>query len=381
MLFFYRSILTQLFLNVYFIYRVEKCRRINTFLKYLLYSVIACETLIFFTGIVSREYLPLEYYTLIQTISAYWTVSSLYFAVFLSVFDLLFFLNGKWVFYIRFRQIALLSIDTILLALFLLYINAHFQSSSDRYLEPQIKKYAFHFDAANDTLETPTNYKLLVVSDLHLGYLIDKTVLQKYVTVMNAQQADLIVIAGDLVDYYLEPLEKQQMDSELKKLSAPLGIYFVPGNHEYKINAEACFEWIRNAGIQVLRDSVVTIGNRFQLIGRDDRKNKDHRMEWESLLAKTDAAMPRILVSHQPGDIEDGVASNIPLIICGHTHQGQIFPVNLLGYLLYSNLYGLKKEGNSASYTTSGLGLSGFPFRIGSKSEMVIFTVEFDRCR
>jgi predicted MPP superfamily phosphohydrolase len=261
--------------------------------------------------------------------------------------------------------------------LFFIYIKAHFHTSNDHYLEPQIKEYSLRFDTAvHDTLDTQTNYKLLVVSDLHIGYLIDKTVLQKYVNAMNALQADLIVINGDLIDYYLEPLEKQRMDSELKRLSAPRGVYFVPGNHEYKIDEEACFEWIRNTGIQILRDSVVTIGNRFQLIGRDDRRNKARRMEWERLLAKTDTALNHILITHQPGDIKEALKSNIPLIICGHTHKGQIFPGNFLGVFLFHNLYGLKREGNSCSYTTSGLGLSGFPFRIGSESEMVVFNIE-----
>jgi predicted MPP superfamily phosphohydrolase len=209
-----------------------------------------------------------------------------------------------------------------------------------------------------------------------LGYLIDKFVLQKYINAINAQQADLIVINGDLIDYYLEPLEKQRMHNELKRLSAPHGVYFVPGNHEYKIDAEACLEWISNTGIRALRDSVVTIDKRFQLIGRDDRKNKENRMEWASLLNKSDATMGRILFAHQPGDIKEAVESNIPLIVCGHTHGGQIFPTNFLGVFLFHNLYGMKREGNSCSYTTSGLGLSGFPFRIGSDSEMVIFNIE-----
>jgi predicted MPP superfamily phosphohydrolase len=246
-------------------------------------------------------------------------------------------------------------------------------------MEPQIKEYFFRFHSTvNDTLKAQINYKLLVASDLHLGYLIDKKVLQKYVNVLNSQKADLIVINGDLIDYYLKPLENCRMDEELKKLSATRGVYFVPGNHEYKMDAKANFEWIRQAGISVLCDSVVTIGNCFQLIGRDDRSNKDDRMEWEQLLAKTDATMPRILFSHQPGDIQDGIKSNIPLIICGHTHNGQLFPVNLLGPLIYYNAYGLRKEDNSIFYTTSGFGFSGFPFRIGSESEIVIFNIEID---
>jgi predicted MPP superfamily phosphohydrolase len=339
--------------------------------------VIICETLFFFTGIFAGESLPWEFYTFIQTSNAYWTVFSLYFVVLLSAFDLLFFLNKKGVFRIRFRRRTLLFIEVIVSGLLFFYIATHFRTSGNRYLEPQIKEYTFHFHSTcSDTSDVRTNYKLLLVSDLHLGYLIDKSVLQKYVNVLNAQHADLIVINGDLVDYYLAPLEKQYMDDELKRLSAPRGVYFVPGNHEYKIDAEACFDWISNTGIRVLRDSVITIDDRFQLIGRDDRKNKENRMEWEQLLSKSDSTMGRILITHQPGDIKDVRKSNIPLIICGHTHGGQIFPVNFFSSFPFYNLYGWKQDGNSCSYITSGLGLSGFPFRIGSESEMVIFNIE-----
>jgi predicted MPP superfamily phosphohydrolase len=379
MVLFIRSLFIQLFLNAYFVYRIGKNKRINPFLKYLLYSLIGLETLVYFTGLFAREYLPIEYSAFIHKINAFWIIFSIYFLGLLFVFDLIFYLNKKWVFYIKLKYKALICIDIIVFATFFTLIKFHFHSSKDNYIESQIVDYSFRFQSpVPDSAQTKTKYKLVLVSDIHLGYLIDKKVLQKYVNILNAQQADILIINGDLIDYYLEPLIAQNVENDLKQLYAPQGVYFVPGNHEYKIDVEACLEWIRKAGISVLRDSVVTIDNQLQLIGRDDRKNKGNRMEWDKLMAQSDPTRARILITHQPGDIKEVSEYNLPLILCGHTHRGQIFPVNLIGFLLFHNPYGLQKESASSySYTTAGLGLSGFPFRIGNESEIAIFNIEF----
>jgi predicted MPP superfamily phosphohydrolase len=85
---------------------------------------------------------------------------------------------------------------------------------------------------------------------------------------------------------------------------------------------------------------------------------------------------PCIFLAHQPGDIRDAYRYGIPLTVCGHTHGGQAFPANLIVHLQYPNSYGLKGNGESYSYTTSGLGLSGFPLRVASNSEVVVFDIE-----
>jgi predicted MPP superfamily phosphohydrolase len=345
----------------------------------VIYILIGLEISLYFTGLLGREYLALEYFAFIQIVDAFWSVSSLYFLAFLTFFDLIFYLNKKWVFYIRLRTGTLIFIDIVILIVFFFCIRFYFSYPKDNYLEPQIKNFSFQFESTyNDTLDIKKEYKILMVSDVHLGYFINKTILQKYVTVINAQQADIILINGDLIDYYLEPVENQRMDEELRKLHASQGVYFVPGNHEYKIDEEADFNWIRKTGIPVLRDSVVTLDDRLQLIGRDDRRNEENRMEWEELMAQTDSTKARILISHQPGDIIEALPYSIPLILCGHTHDGQIFPGNIVCDFLHHNSYGLKKEGDSYSYTTSGLGLSGFPFRIGTESEIVIFNIKIN---
>lgn len=377
MVLFLRSIFTQLFLNAYFIYRIRKNKTIPSFLKWTLYLLFGIEIVIYFIGFFGRNYIPFESFALIQKTTIFWTLFSLYWVVFLSVFNFIFYLNKKWIFYIRFKDKTIRLFEVITFVSFFTFIGLNLHTSKDNYVEPQIREFSVQLHATqNDTTKTPSEYKILVVSDLHIGYIIDKKVLQKEVDFVNALQADIIVINGDLIDYYLEPLKDQKMDEVLSRLTAPEGVYFVPGNHEYKIDEEADFEWIRQTGITILRDSVVNIDSQLQLIGRDDRKNKENRISWDELADKTDSSKARLLFSHQPNDINEAVKYNFPLIVCGHTHNGQIFPFNWSGVLFHANQYGLKKEDNSYTYTTSGLGLSGFPLRICSKSEVAIFNIK-----
>ena len=377
MLFFIRSIFVQFFLNAYFIYRIRKSKLIHKHLKWVLYILLIVETVLSFVGFFGRNSMPFESYVLIQKISVFWTVGSFYWLFLLLGFDLIFYLNKKWIFRIKFKDQTIRILGVIVFLLFFSHVGYYFRSPKDNYLEPQVKNLSFKFDLVHnesDTIETKSDYKLLVVSDLHLGYLIDKKVLRKYVDFINTQQADIVVINGDLIDYYLEPLKEQRMEEELMRLQAPYGVYFILGNHEYKKDAEANFEWIRQSGISILWDSVVTIG-KLQLIGRDDLENEDSRKEWTQLMAQTDSSKALVFFTHQPNDRKDAIANNIPLIISGHTHDGQIFPMNWLTFLFHSHSHGTKIEGESYLYTTSGLGLSGFPFRISTESEVVIFHI------
>jgi predicted MPP superfamily phosphohydrolase len=263
---------------------------------------------------------------------------------------------------------------------FFVFIAFNFHASKDNYIEPEMNEFSLQFNAVSgDTLSVKEQYRIAVVSDLHLGYIIDKTVLEKYIQLINAQQPDIIVIDGDLIDYYLDPLNEQQMGEELKNLQASQGVYFIPGNHEYKTDPDVNFNWIRETGIPVLRDSVINIGHHLQFIGRDDRRNKKERMDWDSLMVQSDTSRIRIFFTHQPNDVNQEVLDyNLPLIVSGHTHGGQLFPMNLLNSWIFPNNRGMKQKGDTYFYTTTGIGLSGFPFRISTQSEFVIFNIEIN---
>jgi len=208
--------------------------------------------------------------------------------------------------------------------------------------------------------------KIVAVSDLHLGNGTRKTALKRYVKMINEQNPDLILIAG------VVPLYTEKMMEELSELRAPLGVYMVPGNHEYISGIKASARFIQDTPIQLLRDSVVTLPNSIQLIGRDDRSNTARR-SLQELMTGIDKSKPIILLDHQPYKLTESEAAGVDLQFSGHTHRGQVWPMNWVTDYIYEQSHGYRQWGNSHIYVSSGLSLWGPPFRIGTESDMAVF--------
>lgn len=214
--------------------------------------------------------------------------------------------------------------------------------------------------------------KIVAVSDLHLGNGTGKTALKRYVKMINEQNPDLILIAGDLIDNSVVPLYTEKMMEELSELKVPLGVYMVPGNHEYISGIKASARFIQDTPIQLLRDSVVTLPNGIQLIGRDDRSNTARR-SLQELMAEIDKSKPIILLDHQPYKLTESEAADVDLQFSGHTHRGQVWPMSWVTDYIYEQSHGYRQWGNSHIYVSSGLSLWGPPFRIGTESDMAVF--------
>lgn len=222
------------------------------------------------------------------------------------------------------------------------------------------------------------NYKELKVvglSDLHLGVNIDKNQLQRFVHLVNIQNPDLILIAGDIVDNNALPLMREKMWEEFKQMHAPLGIYACLGNHEYLSGIESSMNFLRKTNIRLLIDSAALIDNNFWLIGRDDIQGNPKRKSLSDLIAATNTISPLLLLDHEPVNLDDAEQNGIDLQFSGHTHHGQIWPVSLLVKQMYEVAYGYTLKGNTHYYVTSGIGLWGPLVRIGTDSEIVIFKI------
>lgn len=219
--------------------------------------------------------------------------------------------------------------------------------------------------------------KIVAVSDIHLGFSIRKKKLQRYVDMMNAEKPDIILMAGDVSDRSIKPIIRQNMEEELKQLKAPLGIYAINGNHEhYAETTKATSEYLQKAGIHMLIDSTVLINDAFYLIGRDDRMNR-HRKALSTLVKGLNPDFPKILLDHQPYNLKNAQRNGIDLQISGHTHEGQFFPGNLFVKKMFEVQYGYKKIGSTHYYVSSGLGIWGPQYRIGTQSEMVVITLSY----
>ena len=238
------------------------------------------------------------------------------------------------------------------------------------------KKEVINLDI-NKEITGKKQIRVAAISDIHIGYGTTKERLQRYVRMIQAEKPDLILISGDLIDSNLKPVREQHLEQELNQLQAPLGVFMIPGNHEYISGIGKSRTFIQQqTSIQWLQDSVVTLANGIQLIGRDDRHNP-RRKSIAQLTDTLSSNRPLFLLDHQPYQLDESAQANIDLQFSGHTHNGQVWPLNLITGHLFEVSHGYKQKGNTHIYVSSGLSLWGPPFRIGPRSEMVIFDINF----
>lgn len=214
--------------------------------------------------------------------------------------------------------------------------------------------------------------KIVMLSDLHAGFHNRRAEVGRWVDMINAEQADLILIAGDLIDGNVRPLKAQGTVEELKRLNAPTLACL--GNHEYITGIDKSLDLLNETGIGILRDSAIVIGD-VTIVGRDDRSNR-RRKSVEQLMQGVDNSNYTILLDHQPYHLEEAEQAGVDLQLSGHTHRGQVWPLNWVTKKLYECDYGQYRRGKTDYYVSSGMGIWGGKFRIGTDSEYAIIHVE-----
>ncbi len=219
--------------------------------------------------------------------------------------------------------------------------------------------------------------KIVAISDLHIGFSIKKKQMQQYVKLINAQHPDIVLIAGDFSDRSIEPVIRQNIKEELLKINAPMGIFGINGNHElFAERPNATAEYLRSAGITVLIDSVVLVNNSFYVVGREDYSDPK-RQPLASLTKELDMNLPVILLDHQPHHLEEAQQNHIDLQVSGHTHGGQFFPGNFIVKNMFEQAHGYLHKGNTHYYVSSGIGIWGPQYRIGTQSELAVITMKY----
>ncbi|MCD8171922.1 MAG: metallophosphoesterase [Alistipes sp.] len=236
------------------------------------------------------------------------------------------------------------------------------------------KKRRVEFTVESAQAPAGDKLKMVVISDLHLGYTIGPCELSRWVRKINGENPDLVIIVGDLIDTDVRPLYNKDMAAVLRGLKARYGVYMVPGNHEYISGIDASLEFLSTTGITVLWDSVVTVGDRIVLAGRDDRTNLRRKPLWR-LLEGADRSLPLVVADHQPADLSDAVREGAVLQVSGHTHRGQVWPFNWVTDRIYEDSHGLVDKEGTKVFVSSGLGIWGGKFRIGTVSEYVVIYI------
>jgi uncharacterized protein len=220
--------------------------------------------------------------------------------------------------------------------------------------------------------------KVLLATDIHVGEDIGTHNLLQMVEMVKEHKPDIVLLAGDILNDDIEPYVANNIGDIMKEIKAPLGVYAVPGNHDYYgDDVESLAKEMEKIGIHFLRDHVTNVHNQFYIVGRQDYTESD-RKQISELVRDLDKSKPIIMLDHQPRELEEAQKNGVDLIVSGHTHNGQIAPAHLITANMYENHYGYVKKDQLHSFTSSGLGLWGPALRIGSQSEVMIIDVKFN---
>lgn len=308
-----------------------------------------------------------------------WLGAMLYFFLAIVLLDFLRFLNylfhifPSWVTndYAKTKAAtALVTVGIVVVILMTAFINA--MTIRLRTLEISIPK----------RVEEMKSMNIVAVTDIHLGTIIGRKRFDRIVDRINALQPDIVLFPGDMVDEDLAPVIKDNLGEAFKNIKPKYGVYGITGNHEYIGGVEEACRYLEDHGVIMLRDSTVKINNTLFLIGREDRSigqfQGKRRKTLEELMQKVDPAYPVILMDHQPFHLEEAVRNRIDLQLSGHTHHGQLWPLNYITNKVYEISWGYEKRGQTHIYVSSGAGSWGPPMRLGNTPEIVNVHLHFE---
>jgi uncharacterized protein len=216
--------------------------------------------------------------------------------------------------------------------------------------------------------------RIVFASDFHLGQLTDKSLLDRFTAKVNALNPDIVLIGGDVLEGHGEQ-NLAGFETQLRKLRAKYGVYAVPGNHES--HGGGSNDFFAKSGMRLLEDRVEKIDNAFYLAGRKDVRGSI-RIPIGDLLKAADDNLPVILLDHRPTDMENVSRSRADLQLSGHTHNGQLFPINLAVMpFQYELPWGFKVKRNTQFIVSSGLQAWGPPVKTAGDSEILFLKAKF----
>lgn len=370
---FLQSIFAQVLLTPYIWYKGYQALPPKPKWRFPYTLLFILELALYFFGYFFRKDLPDETMDMIQFICNTWYIASIYLFLCLLALELLR-LSNKWLhWYPLFIKEHYKAIKLSLLVLIVCGVSGLMIKAYHTVTNPIVKHVSITIPKDGGNRDSLT---IVMISDMHIGEVIGTKMVEKYVKMSNEQNPDIVVFTGDMIDYDVRYAEKGNIDKLLQQLNAPLGVYAIYGNHEYRANRFAKDKWFAKAGLTLLKDSVVMPDSSFYLIGRDDRINKN-RQPLHTLMAGIDTSRPIIILDHQPESFAEVVMNKGDLGLSGHTHNGQLWPYSEVLKFVFECSYGKYDKGNAQFYVSSGLGVAGPPYRVGTLSEMVVLHIKF----
>ena len=311
-------------------------------------------------------------------IGSFWFAFMLYFFLSIILIDLIRLLNWKLDFFPQIINNNYENVKRYLLAfvvlissviIFIGYLNTRKISVKSLSLEITRKQSAL------------TELNAVVLSDLHLSTINGEKLLSQIVAKLNELKTDVVFIPGDIVDDRAETLKSEGIGVSLSKIKSKYGVFASTGNHEYINGINGTCKFITENGITLIRDSSLLIADSFILAARDDASKNSfanqRRKSLEEIISNANQNYPIILLDNTPFGLEEAEINGISLQLSGHTHHGQMFPLNLITKLIYEVSWGYKKKDNTHYYVSCGVGTWGPPVRLGSESEIVNIKIKF----
>ncbi|MGI6070971.1 MAG: metallophosphoesterase [Blautia sp.] len=249
------------------------------------------------------------------------------------------------------------------------------------------------------TVENMDHLRVVLVADTHFGYSIGRWHAKNLARLINKANADLVCFAGDIFDNEYDAMQfPDSIQKSLQSIQSTYGTYACWGNHDLNEPILAGFtfggkkepadyedprmeNFLKKAGITLLNDESILVDDKFYIVGRKDfsrsKKVENGRMTPAELTSGLDKEKPILFIDHQPKELQAVADAGADLDLCGHTHDGQMFPGNLTVRLMWENACGYLKKDQMHNIVTSGLGVWGPNMRVGTKSEVCIIDVNF----
>ena len=235
----------------------------------------------------------------------------------------------------------------------------------------RIREYTVEVPRRSSSLSDLT---IVFASDFHLGAITEDGFMGKFVAKVQAADPDIVLIGGDILEGDRRNEDTGKFEAQFRRLHPKYGVYAVPGNHER--HGGSGKDFFDGAGIRLLEDAVVKIDDAFYLAGRNDARFRN-RKSAADLLKDTPGDLPLILLDHRPTDLENISRTGTDIQLSGHTHHGQLFPINWITNRQYELSWGHIKKDRTHVFVTSGVQLWGPPVRTAGSSEILLLRVHF----
>lgn len=230
---------------------------------------------------------------------------------------------------------------------------------------------------------------LVLISDSHVGTTFDGEGFAEHINTIQSENPDIVVVVGDFVDDDTSKEDMVAACEALGTLQTTFGVFYVFGNHDKGYYGDAYRGYsgddliaeLEKNHVVVLQDETVLLDDRFYLIGRQDRSEEQrsgYRFSMSELVSGLDPDKYSIVLDHQPSDYAAQTAAGVDLVLSGHTHGGQLFPVNYMGQLtgIDDKTYGLELREATNFVVTSGISDWAIKFKTGCKSEYVVIVIQ-----